>query len=136
MTREETKLPSSDASMFVTIDAHGKALVKHDEELENHELRIQLNTKELEAQARDIQQLRDNALRLENVVMNENRDTRNTITQTNRELHELITNLMGYKTSTSTLASNITTVRIESVVKIIGILAGSGGILYYIFGAN
>ena len=136
MTREETKLPSSDASMFVTIDAHGKALVKHDEELENHELRIQLNTKELEAQARDIQQLRDNALRLENVVMNENRDTRNTITQTNRELHELITNLMGYKTNTSTLASNITTVRIESVVKIIGILAGSGGILYYIFGAN
>lgn len=94
--------------------------------LEQHEA-------QLKVQAEQIKHLQDNAMKLENVVMSENRETRLTITQTNRELHELISQLLGFKTGESQLTNKLRLARMESYVKIIGILTGSGGLLYYIF---
>lgn len=109
--------------MSVTLEERINA---HDEVLEDHTL-------QLKVQAEQIKQLQDNGIRLENVVMSENRETRLTITNTNKQLHELINNVLGFKQGESKLSHDLQMARLEKIVKIIGILCGSGGILYYIF---
>jgi nicotinamide mononucleotide adenylyltransferase len=102
-----------------------KLVTEHDQRLDEHELQLRV-------QAEQIKQLQDNAIKLENVIMTENRETRLTITETNKQLHELIKGLMGYKSGQSQMLNTLRMSRWESVAKIVGILAGSGGILYYI----
>ena len=113
--------------MFTTMEKVTKTVEEHHNILEDHTLQLRI-------QAEQIKQLQDNGIRLENVVMSENRETRMTITQTNEKLHELINGLMGYKTGQNQMTHSLRMARMESLAKIIGILAGSGGILYYIFG--
>ena len=105
-------------SVFEIIDKHSDLLEAHD--------------KQLQVQKEQIKQLQDNAIKLENVVMTENRETRLTVTQTNNQLVELINGLMGYKSGKHNLDHTERIARWESISKIVGILAGSGGILYYI----
>lgn len=100
---------------------------KHDSQIKQHETQLKIHSEQ-------IRNIETSNLKLENTVMVENRETRSTIMQTNRELHELINNLLGYKSGQNQLQSNVVMNRTESLVKIVGILAGSGGILYYIFG--
>lgn len=116
-----------DGSMFTTVEKVTKTVEEHHETLEDHTLQLRI-------QAEQIKQLQDNGIRLENIVMSENRETRMTITQTNEKLHELINGLMGYKTGQSQLTHSLQMARIETIAKIIALLAGSGGILYYVFG--
>lgn len=111
-----------------TKDMH-KILSIHDETLKEHGQLLALH-------ARDIETLKHNATKLENTIMTENRETRQTIVNTNAQLHTLINNLMGYDVNKSQDKNKLTTAKIESIVKIIGILSGSGGLLYYIFGVN
>lgn len=119
-----------DLSLFAVIDKQGRDLENHDGRIDDLELQARV-------QAEQIKQLQDNGIRLENVVMTENRETRLTITNTNQQLHELINGLMGYKSGQNQLLSTMTMARWESIAKIVGILASSGGIvsgaLYYIF---
>ena len=123
-----------DPSMFITMDRVVKQVEKQDDILEEHTLQLRI-------QAEQILQLQDNTKRLETVVMAENRETRmlvsqtnDKMSQTNDKLHELINGLMGYNTGNNKLATSLKMARMESIAKIVGILAGSGGILYYIFG--
>lgn len=115
------------------VSLHQKMVV-HDETLEQHGDILEDHAVQLKVQAEQIKQLQDNAIKLENVVMAENRETRLTITNTNRQLHELINGLMGYKSGQNQLDNNVKMARLESMSKIIGILAGSGGLLYWLFG--
>lgn len=107
-------------------DDLSEVVKQHDSILEEHGI-------QLKVQAEQIKYLQDNAIKLENVVMHENRETRMTITQTNKELHELINQLLGFNTGQNQLTHKLMLAKLESYVKIFGILAGSGGLLYYIF---
>lgn len=117
--------PNSLENLFRTQDRHSTKHEEHDQKLEEHTLQLQI-------QAQQIKALQENSIRLENVVMSESRETRTTITNTNQQLYDLINNLMGYKSGQSQLNNTLTMAKWESIAKIIGILAGSGGILYYI----
>lgn len=108
-------------------------LTKHNKELESHEQTLEAHEIELKVQAEQIKALQDNTIKLENVVMSENRETRQTITETNKQLHELINGLMGYNSGKNQLQNNLAIAKWESIAKIVGMLAGSGGILFYIF---
>lgn len=120
-------MPETEISLHDKIVSQDARFEKHDERLEEHSAMLKV-------QAEQIKQLQDNAIKLENVVMAENRETRLTITQTNQQLHELINGLMGYNTGNNQMKYNLSMAQLESMAKIVGILAGSGGILYYIFG--
>lgn len=119
--------------MFGKVDQLCKDVEEHDATLEEHTLQLRI-------QAEQIKQLQDNGIRLENVIMNENRETRMTVTQSNTQLHELINGIMGFKSGQNQMTHSLKMARMESIAKIAGILAGSGGIvsavLYYIFGGN
>lgn len=118
-------MPGGDKSIFGIVSKHELMLEEHENKLDEHGIQIRV-------QAEQIKQLQDNGIRLENTVMTENRETRATITNTNKQLHELINGLMGYNSGQSQLQNNLKMARMESWAKIIGILAGSGGILYFI----
>jgi hypothetical protein len=125
ITEEEQAVPDTDKSMFAKVTKHDETLEKHDERLDDHDIKIKVFSEQ-------IRQLQDNYIKLENVVMSESRETRITITETNQKLHELINGLMGYKSGQNQLKNNLTIAKWESISKIVGILAGSGGIIYFI----
>lgn len=134
----------NEGSMFFKVDS----LCKEVEEIQidvkgikgeqdDHKIQLQIIKEQ-------VKQLQDNGIRLENVVMSENRETRLTITQTNGELHKVINQLIGYKSGENELAHNVTMATnesrhnlrmktLESIAKIILTLCGSGGIIYLIF---
>lgn len=120
-------MPETNGSMFKRVEDIEKEMVEHDGILEDHTLQLKI-------QAEQIKQLNDNNMRLENLIMSENRETRLTITNTNGQLQEVIKGLMGYNSGNNQLTNTLKMARTESIVKIIGILAGSGGVLYWIFG--
>lgn len=104
--------------------------------LKDHSKLLDEHTNQLLLQAEQIKQLQDNSLRLENTVMRENRETRETITETNKQLMALMNDILGYKTGQNQVIQSMNMVKWETIAKIVGILAGSGGILYYIFGGQ
>lgn len=126
-TTEQETSSSNHPSLYEQMRRVNIDVREHDAVLEEHTL-------QLKVQAEQIKQLQDNGERLEQVVMTENRETRLTIVEQNNQLHGLINNLMNFKTGQSQLDNNLKMARMEQLAKIIGILAGSGGILYYIFG--
>lgn len=99
---------------------------KHSEILESHAMQLELH-------AKSIRDLQDNGIRMENLVMTENKETRQTVTKTNDLLREVIKGLMGYNTENNERSHKLTMAQLESVVKILSLLAGSGGILWYVF---
>lgn len=127
---------TKETSMFGTVEQLCKEVKEHDGVLDEHTRKIDDNTTQLKIQAEQIKQLQDNGLRLENVIMNENRETRMTVTQSNNQLHELINGIMGFKSGQSQLTTNLKMAYVESVVKIVSFLGGAGGILYYVFGGK
>lgn len=112
-------MAKEDISMFTTIE-------KHDERLDDQEGR-------LVQQENRLSRLEDQTLRLENTIMSENRETRSTITETNKQLHTLIEGLMGYKTGENTLKHSLKLARMESFSKVVAYLVGSGGFIYVLF---
>lgn len=120
---------NKDPSMFGTVDKLCKDFEELDATVEDHTLQLRI-------QAEQIKQLQDNGIRLENVIMNENRETRLTVTQSNTQLHELINGIMGFKSGQNQMTHTLKMARMESIAKIVGILAGSGGVLYWIFGGQ
>lgn len=102
-------------------------IARHEEKLAEHDRRLDIQSSKIES-------VEASSVKLENLVMTENKETRSVIIKTNQELHTLINNLLGYKSGENQLKHNIRMQRAESIVKIISMLAGSGGILYYLFG--
>ena len=115
--------------MFGKVDKLCKDVEELDTTVEDHTLQLRI-------QAEQIKQLQDNGIRLENIIMNENRETRATVTQSNNQLHELINGIMGFKSGQNQMTHTLKMARMESIAKIIGILAGSGGLLYWLFGGQ
>lgn len=112
-------MAKDDISMFGKIDRHEERLDEQAEKIMQQEQRLS--------------RLEDQTLRLENTIMSENRETRSTITETNRQLHTLIKELMGYKTGENTLKHSLRMAKLESLSKIVAYLVGSGGFLYVLF---
>lgn len=108
-----------DISMFSKIEKHEERLDDHDDKLKEQDNRLS--------------RLEDQTLRLENTIMSENRETRATITETNKQLHGLIEGLMGYKSGENSLNHSLRMAKLESASKIIAYLVGSGGFLYALF---
>lgn len=102
-------------------------IARHEAKLLEHERRLDLQSQKIES-------VEASSVKLENLVMTENKETRSVIIKTNQELHTLINNLLGYKSGENQLKHTQNIQKIESIVKIISLLAGSGGILYYLFG--
>lgn len=116
--------------MTVQKESELLSIVKqHEETLESHDRLLQVH-------AEQIKNLQDNYLRLENTVMRENRETRETISETNKQLMGLMNDVLGYKSGHNQVVQSMTVAKWETIAKIGGIMAGSGGILYYIFGGN
>lgn len=103
-------------------------------EVTDYEKKLEAHDAQLRVHAEQIKQLQDNHIKLENVVMSESRETRHTVTQSNQQLHELIKGLMGYNIDKSQMTHKEKMAMIESIFKILGILSGTGGLLYYLFG--
>lgn len=101
--------------------------------IEKHEERLDEQHDRLTQQENRISRLEDQTLRLENTIMSENRETRATITETNKQLHSLIEGLMGYKSGENNLKHSLRMAKLESFSKIIAYLVGSGGFLYVLF---
>lgn len=104
-----------------------QVIQKHDDMLEEHGT-------QLKVQAEQIKQLQDHSIKLENIVMSESRDTRLTITETNKQLMEVVNGVLGYKNGQNQVNKDMSIARWESIIKIISMVAGSGGILYWLFG--
>lgn len=111
------------------IETTSQAILRHENVLNEH-------SKMFEAQAEQIKSLQDNNIKLENIVMSENRETRATITETNKQVMELMGSIVNYKSGETQADQSKTIARWEAIAKITGILAGSGGILYWIFGGK
>lgn len=116
-----------DTEMVKRMRDNEMKIAEQEEQLKEHGRIIALHTEQ-------IKNVENSSLKLENLVMTENRETRSVIMKTNQELHTLINNLLGYKTGENQLNHTVRMQGVESVVKIISLIAGSGGILYYIFG--
>lgn len=101
--------------------------------IEKHEERLDEQAEKLSQAENRISRLEDQTLRLENTIMAENRETRSTITETNRQLHHLIEGLMGYKTGENNLNHSLRMAKLESASKIVAYLVGSGGFIYVLF---
>lgn len=108
-------------------------VTEHEEQIKQHENTLLQHETTIKLHAEQIKNIEQSSLKLENLVMQENRDTRNTIVQTNRELHELISRILDFKSSQDQLKHSIMLAKIESWVKIFCLLFGSGGILYILF---
>lgn len=112
-------MAKEDISMFTKIEKHEERLDDHDDKFKEQDNRLS--------------RLEDQTLRLENTIMAENRETRATITETNKQLHALIEGLMGYKSGENSLNHSLRMAKIESFSKVVAYLVGSGGFLYAIF---
>lgn len=79
-----------------------------------------------------IKRLEDNATKLENTVMSENRDTRATVVEQNRQLFTLIESVMGFKTTEHSQNHEYRVVKWDRTTNVLLKVAGAGGILYLI----
>lgn len=84
-------------SMFDKVSAHDKDLEEHRERIMTLE-DITLSLKEAERQHDErLRKLEDNAVKLENTIMAENRETRNTMKEQTEKLFGIVDKAMGYQ---------------------------------------
>lgn len=116
--------------------AHQEEMVRrmrdNEEKIATQEETLREHDKIISLHSEQIKNIENSSLKLENLVMTENRETRSVITATNQELHTLINNLLGYKTGENQLKHSVKMSTVESIVKIVTLLAGSGGIIWYV----
>jgi hypothetical protein len=77
-----------------------------------------------------IKRLEDNATKLENTVMSENRDTRATVVEQNRQLFTLIESVMGFKATEHSQNHEYRVVKWDRTTNILLKVVGAGGVLY------
>ncbi|KAA0941627.1 hypothetical protein FQ087_20960 [Sporosarcina sp. ANT_H38] len=106
---------------------------KHDEEIAALKESERLNDERLK-------KLEDNAVKLENTVMSESRETRTTMKEQTEKLFTIVDKAMGYQSERTSQTHELKMAKISMwatvVFKVGGTLAAllsSGGILYYVF---
>lgn len=121
-----------------TVEVYNEEMVQrmidNEEKIANQEVTLKEHDKLLALHSEKINAIETSTIKLENLVMTENRETRAVIMSSNKDLHTLINNVLGFKSGENQLKHSMTMARAESIVKIVSLLAGSGGILYWIFG--
>lgn len=125
-------MPDTALGMFETVKSHGDELGKHAEEIAALKESDRLHNERLK-------KLEDNAVKLENTVMSESRETRTTMKEQTEKLFTIVENAMGYQSArtTQTHELRMTRLNIWSTVflKVSGgivALLSSGGAIYYV----
>jgi len=112
---------------------------QHDETLDAHEDRIgALEESERKQEAR-IKLLEDNAVRLENTVMSEARETRSTMERNTDRLFDIVKNAMSFSATQEehkhqlrlTKWDKVTTILLKAGAGLVT-LASAGGAVYYV----
>lgn len=79
-----------------------------------------------------IKRLEDNAVKLENTVMVESRETRATVVEQNRQLMTVLQSVIGFKSAETTQDHEYRVLKWDRTTNVILKLAGAGGIIYLI----
>lgn len=116
--------------MFETVKDHGERIASLEEK--------DLVREELDRQHEErLKKLEDNSLRMENTIMSENRETRNTFTEQTKKLFDIVETAMGISNTRTTQSheykmlkwNTLSTIFLKWSAGIFGLL-GSGGLLY------
>lgn len=126
-------------SMFEKMTEHDIDIKEHRERIGTLE-EITLSLKESDRQHDErLKNLEDNAVKLENTVMSENRETRTTMREQGDKMFTLVENAMGYQTARTTQSHELrmaklntwSTVFLKVSGGVVGLLS-SGGAIYYV----
>jgi len=112
-------------SMFTTVQNHEERITSLEEADKKHEERLQ--------------ELEKNSIKLENTIMQENRDTRTTMKEQTEKLFQIVESAMGYQTNQSAQEhelkilkwNTISTVFLKASGGLFALLS-SGGAIYYV----
>lgn len=125
-------MPDTTLGMFETVKNHGDEIGKHAVEIAALKESDRLHDDRLK-------KLEDNAVKLENTVMSESRETRTTMKEQTEKLFAIVENAMGYQSArtTQTHELRMTRLNVWSTVflKVSGgivALLSSGGAIYYV----
>ncbi|MFJ8064926.1 hypothetical protein ACIQYS_09855 [Psychrobacillus sp. NPDC096426] len=123
-------------SMYETVRDHENDLKEHRERITTLE-DITMALKESDRQHDErLNKLEDNAVKLENTIMVENRETRNTMKEQTEKLFGIVEKAMGYQSSEAEYRHEQKMAKINTwanvFLKIIGGLTAVGGIGYLI----
>ncbi|MGE7545079.1 hypothetical protein [Sporosarcina newyorkensis] len=111
---------------------------EHDEKLEVHDVRLSVLEESDKKQEARIKLLEDNAIRLENTVMSEARETRATMERNTERLYDIVENAMTMSANQETQRhqlkltkwDKVTTILLKAGGGLVG-LASAGGAIYY-----
>lgn len=104
--------------MFDTVQKHSERIEALEEQDRRHDERLK--------------RLEDQAIKLENTVMAENRETRATVVEQNRQLFTLIEGVMGFKQSEASRDHEYRLLKWDKSTAIVLKVMGAGGIMYLI----
>lgn len=132
-------MPQSDLSMFDKITTLDQTTKEHADKHKATEARLEKTEEKLDEHAvlldkyaMRLIRLEDQTIKLENTIMTENRDTRATVVEQNRQLFTLIESVMGFKSGEDTRKHDLKVRRWDSMTNIILKLAGAGGLIYLV----
>lgn len=123
-------------SMFDKVSEHDKNLEEHKERISTLE-EVTLALKESDRQHDErLKKLEDNAVKLENTIMSENRDTRNTMKEQSEKLFGIVEKAMAYQSDVAVHKHEQRMAKINTwanvFLKIMTGLTAVGGIGYLI----
>lgn len=113
------------ASMFETVKNHEERIVDLENRDKEHEERLK--------------RLEDQSIKLENTILTENRDTRNTMKEQTEKLFNIVEKAMGYQNSKSDQDHELKMLKLNTwstvFLKIsgaMGALGSAGGLIYLV----
>lgn len=105
-------------SMFETVKNHEERIINLEEADKKHEERLQ--------------ELEKNSIKLENTIMQENRDTRTTMKEQTEKLFHLVENAMGYQSSKTAQDHELKVLKIKTYTDVLLKVTAAGGLLYVV----
>lgn len=116
-----------------------ETMKKHDNEIGIHAVEIAALKESDRLNDERLKKLEDNAVKLENTVMSESRETRTTMKEQTEKLFVIVDKAMGYQSERTSQTHELKMAKINMwatvILKVGGTLAAllsSGGILYYV----
>lgn len=105
-------------SMFETVKNHEERIINLEEADKKHEERLQ--------------ELEKNSIKLENTIMQENRDTRTTMKEQTEKLFLLVENAMGYQSSKTAQDHELKVLKLKTYTDVFLKFTAAGGLLYVV----
>lgn len=120
-------------------DGMYEKMKQHDEALNDHDVRLNLLEENDRQHEERLKQLEDQSVRLENTVMAESRETRNTMKEQTEKLFKIVDTSINYKADSQKLDYDLKKLRVEMwsdvFLKLTGgifALLSAGGIGYWL----